>query len=89
MSTEEIRNAVLQVLHRIAPEADLTTLSPDADLREALDIDSFDFLRFVIALHEALGIDIPETDYPKLATLDATVSYLEAALTAAPPAASS
>lgn len=80
MSTEEIRNAVLQALHRIAPEADLTALSPDADLREALEIDSFDFLRFVIALHEALGVDIPEADYPKLTTLNAAVSYLQAAL---------
>jgi acyl carrier protein len=80
MSTEEIRNAVLQALHRIAPEADLTTLSPDADLREALDIDSFDFLRFVIALHETLGVDIPETDYPKLTTLQQVMTYLQAAL---------
>ncbi len=85
MSTEDIRNTVLQALHRIAPEADLTSLSPDDDLREALDIDSFDFLRFVIALHEALGVDIPETDYPKLTTLNAAVSYLQAALAPARP----
>ena len=48
-------------------------------MREQLDIDSFDFLNVVIGLHEALGVDIPEADYPKLATLDGAIDYLDAA----------
>jgi acyl carrier protein len=60
---------------------DLTTLDPSADLREALDIDSMDFLNFVIAVHRRLGVDIPELDYPKLATLDGAVTYLKAKVT--------
>lgn len=49
-----------------------------AALREQLDLDSMDALNFVVALHGALGVEIPETDYPKLVTLDACVEYLAA-----------
>ena len=77
MSEEDIRVVVRQELGNIAPEMDLQTLDPSADLREALDIDSMDFLNFVIAVHHRLGVDIPELDYPKLATLDGAVTYLK------------
>ena len=56
------------------------TIAPTADLREALDIDSMDFLNFVIAVHHRLGVDIPELDYPKLVTLDGAIGYLKAKL---------
>ena len=49
-------------------------------MREALDIDSMDFLNFVIAVHHRLGVEIPELDYPKLVTLGGAISYLEAKL---------
>ncbi|MBR0670466.1 acyl carrier protein [Roseomonas soli] len=61
----------------IAHEADLSTLPGDAGLREALDLDSMDFLNLVAALHERTGRPIPEADYPKLFTLDGIASYLE------------
>jgi acyl carrier protein len=72
-----VRAAVLQVLGEIAPEADLAAVRGDAPLREQLDLDSMDVLNFAIGLHAALGVDIPEVDYGKLATLDACVAYLE------------
>jgi acyl carrier protein len=72
----ELRAAVLRVLGDIAPEADLTSLRSDLTFREQLDLDSMDILNFVVGLHGALGVDIPEADYPKLATLDACVEYL-------------
>jgi len=78
MSDTDIRNVVLEELGNIAPEADLASLDPAADLREALDIDSMDFLNFITAIHHRLGIDIPELDYPKLDTLDGAVAYLTA-----------
>ena len=78
MNAKEIKAAVLAELGNIAPEADLETLDPEADLREALDIDSMDMLNFVTAIHERLGIDIPELDYPKLNTLAGAVAYLSA-----------
>lgn len=71
-----VRDAVLRVLGRIAPEAELSALDARADLREQLDIDSMDFLRFAIGLHEELGIDVPEADYPRLRTMESCVDYL-------------
>ncbi|CAN5915830.1 hypothetical protein BH11MYX4_BH11MYX4_50960 [soil metagenome] len=76
MNRDAIRSSVLASLAAVAPEADPAALAPNADLREALDIDSMDFLRFVVGLHERLHIDIPERDYAKVRTLDACVSYL-------------
>ena len=74
---ERVRATVLRVLGDIAPEADLATVRADVPLREQLDLDSMDILNFAVRLHEALGVDVPEADYGKLATLDACVAYLE------------
>jgi acyl carrier protein len=76
MNEAAIRTILQEELGNIAPEMDLRTLDPSADLREALDIDSMDFLNFVIAVHRRLGVDIPELDYPKLTTLDGALAYL-------------
>jgi acyl carrier protein len=93
MTPEEIRTHVVAALTRVAPElragggAGALALRRDAPLRDQVDLDSMDFLNFVVALHERLGIDIPEADYPRLSSLDAIAEYLEARLghgTAAP-----
>jgi acyl carrier protein len=75
---DEARTAVAHVLGQIAPEADIDTVPADADLTEELDLDSMDFLNFVIALHKATGVNVPETDYTQIASLDAAVAYLRA-----------
>lgn len=77
-SPDEIRAIVLSALGEIAPEADAASIAPGENLREQLDLDSMDFLNFVIAVHERLGIEIPEADYPRLASLDGAVAYLAA-----------
>jgi acyl carrier protein len=76
MTKEEIKTTVLRVLGQIAPEADLSELKPNLRIRDQLDIDSMDLLNFVIALHKELKVEIPEADYPKLATLDGCLNYL-------------
>jgi len=76
MTNEQIRETVLRVLSRIAPEADLTRIKPTARLRDQLDIDSMDLLNFVIGMHKEFDIEIPEAEYPKLATLEGCVDYL-------------
>jgi acyl carrier protein len=76
MNRSDILTVLEEELGNIAPEADFKTLDPAADLREAIDIDSMDFINFVIAIHRRLGVDIPELDYPKLVTLDGAVKYL-------------
>jgi acyl carrier protein len=64
MTEADLRRTVLETLGDIAPEVDLKTPAPDKALRDELDVDPMDFLNFVIALHEKLGVDIPEADYP-------------------------
>ena len=76
MTCKDLTAALIDELGRIAPETDASQLGPNAELREELDIDSMDFLNLVTALSERLKIDIPETDYSKLATLSHAVDYL-------------
>ncbi len=76
LGADQVRRVVLSILGGIAPEVDLSQVRPDADLREELDIDSLDFLRFVVQLHARLGADVPEADYPRIRTLDGCVAYL-------------
>lgn len=78
MDTLEIRNAVTAAIASVAPECAGKSLQPDRLLREQVDLDSLDWLNVVTALHERLGVDIPESDYERLSTLDGIVAYLEA-----------
>lgn len=80
MNSAEIRKVVQEELNNIAPEADLANVNPAGDLREAIDIDSMDFLNFVTALHQRLGVDIPDADAPRLLTLAGARDYLGAKL---------
>lgn len=76
MTPDAARAAILAALGEIAPEADLTQLAPDAELRETLDLDSADFLRFVQDLATRTGVEVPESDYARIATLGGCVEYL-------------
>jgi len=76
MTDDEIRAAVIEALVSVAPEGDFDTLKPDLPLRDQLDIDSYDFLSVIVQLHEHLGVDIPESDYRHLSSLDSVVTYL-------------
>lgn len=76
MTTDEIRQAILDSLTRVAPEIDTASIQPGVGFRDQLDLDSMDFLNFVLALHDRLSVDIPEADYPQLYTLDRSLSYL-------------
>ena len=78
MNREAIRAAVLAALSEVAPEAELDQLEPGAELREVLDLDSIDFLRFVQRLAATTGVEVPESDYAQLATLEGVVAYLAA-----------
>lgn len=75
MKPDDVLRAAKDILSGIAPEADLSALSDDDELREVLDLDSMDFLNFIAALHAATGKDIPEGDYRKLFTLAGIVAY--------------
>lgn len=84
MTADEIRARVLHCLTRVVPEADPASIRADVPLRDQLDIDSMDFMHFVIELDEALHVAVPESDYAEIATLDGCVRYLSARLSGAP-----
>jgi acyl carrier protein len=80
VTRDQLRQAVLDALLKVVPEARAEDIDPSAPLRQHLDIDSMDFMNFVVALDAELGVDVPEGDYGRLATLDACVDYLAARL---------
>ena len=80
MTNEEIRRVFLEDLVSVAPDIDPTTVRDSDHLQDDLEIDSMDFLTLIAALHKRFGLPIPETDYPRLATPGAAVSYIAAQL---------
>jgi acyl carrier protein len=76
MTEEEIKSIVFGELKKIAPESAPEKLKPDDQIREVLDIDSFDSLQFIIALNKKLGIDIAESDYGKTNTLKNLIAFI-------------
>ena len=76
MNEEELRAVVIATLKTIAPEVEEGDLRPDRPLRNQVDLDSMDWLNFLIGLHEKLKVDIPEADYAKLVTLGDVLDYL-------------
>jgi len=83
MTIDEIKNVILEIIRDIDDEADLENLNPSDALRDQLDLDSMDFLDIVMELRKRYQIQIPEADYPQLATLDSCVNYLIPRLKAA------
>ena len=83
MTREEIHAAVLKCLASVVPELDPKSLDESVPFREQLDMDSMDALNFVVALDERLGVAVPESDYPKIATLESCIDYFAAALATA------
>lgn len=78
MTAEELKQVIFRLLGQIAPEADFDVLRPTDDIRQTLEIDSFDFLNFLIALNGEVGVEIPENDYGQVNTLDQLTKYLQA-----------
>ena len=77
MNETEIRQAVLDIIQDVAGLDDLPEIAGDKALRDQLELDSMDFLDIVMELRKRHKIEVPEADYPKLATLDSTVEYIK------------
>jgi len=75
MNEQKLRDSVLAVLQDVAPDMDVATVDPDANFRDQFDFDSMDFLNFAIGLNAKFGVEIPETDYPKLSNLSGCETY--------------
>ncbi|MFV1877338.1 acyl carrier protein [Nioella sp.] len=76
MTPDEIRTAFLQELTNVAPDIEPDTVGPDDHIQDDLGLDSMDVLTLVTALHDRLGVDIPEADYPQIATVALAKVYL-------------
>ena len=76
MTQDEVRKIILDIIHDIAPDEDLSDVKGDVRLRDQLDLDSMDFLDIVMELRKRYKIEVPEDDYMELATLDGCVTYL-------------
>ncbi len=76
MTAEEVRQVVLDIIADIAPDEDLGGLKDEVSLREQIDLDSMDFLDIVMELRKRHKVEVPQEDYPKLATLESCVAYL-------------
>lgn len=77
MTRDQIKDVVLEIIEDIDEDAQLDTLEADKPLRDQLDLDSMDFLDIVMELRKRYKLQVPEEDYPQLASLDSTVNYLE------------
>lgn len=76
MAPEQIREVIIEILAEIAPDEDLSSLDDSQPFREQLELDSMDFLDIVMGLRKRYRVQIPEEDYPELASMDSTVKYL-------------
>ena len=75
MDREQLRSALLQCLGDVAPEVDTAALAPAQPLRRQVDLDSADWLNFLVAVHQATGIEIPDAEAARLDTLDKLVDW--------------
>ncbi len=76
MTNNELMKILLEEICNIAPEMEGVAVDADANLRQAFDLDSMDFLNLVTAIHQRLGIDIPEADYVQFSSLKSAADYL-------------
>ncbi|MFP5459049.1 MAG: acyl carrier protein [Bacteriovoracia bacterium] len=76
MTTDEVRQVVVDIISDITPDEDITSIKDDVSLREQLDLDSMDFLDIVMELRKRHKVEVPAEDYPQLATMASCVSYL-------------
>jgi acyl carrier protein len=72
----DARETVFAAIRKVAPDVDTTTLPTDVDFREEAELDSMDFIGILTAVHEATGVEVPETDYPLITTVDDFAGYL-------------
>jgi len=82
MTNDEIKQVVTDIIADVAPDEDVTNIKPDVRLRDQLELDSMDFLDIVMELRKRHNIEVPEAEYPELASLDSCAAYLSPKFTA-------
>lgn len=77
MTKEEIKTSLLNIISEIVPDEDVMNLEGNTSIRDQIDLDSMDFLDIIMELRKKYQVEIPEEDYPELATMNSSVTYLE------------
>ena len=77
MTRDEVRQVIISILKDIAPDEDVNSIEDDVVLREQIDLDSMDFLDIVMELRKRFNIEVPESDYQELASMDSCIQYLQ------------
>ena len=77
MTRDEVRQVIISILKDIAPDEDVNSIEDDVVLREQIDLDSMDFLDIVMELRKRFNIEVPESDYPELASMASCIQYLQ------------
>ena len=80
MTIEQIKETIIEQILAVAPDIEKEEIEPDANLQRSLEIDSFDFLKVLTALNDELGVDVPESDYAQVDTLEHMADYFKARL---------
>lgn len=75
MTQEQIKAAIIEQILIIAPDIEEADIIPDKNIQRSLEIDSFDFLKILTALNEVIGVEVPESDYAKVDTLEHMSKY--------------
>ena len=75
MNREQIKQTIIEQILQIAPDISEDEIIPDKNIQRSLEIDSFDFLKILTALNEKLGVEVPESDYSKVDTLNNMTEY--------------
>ncbi len=76
MKAHELKDLILDIIHDIAPDEDLSSVDPAVRLRDQIDLDSMDFLDIVMELRKRFKVEVPKDDYPRLESLDSCAEYL-------------
>lgn len=76
MTEDQVKQIVIDIINEIAPDEDTSDLKSEVNLRDQMDLDSMDFLDIVMELRKQHSIEVPEADYPELASLDSCANYL-------------
>jgi acyl carrier protein len=84
MTKDECKKVVLDIIADIAPDEDLSAVKSEVRLRDQLQLDSMDFLDIVMELRKRYGIEVPEAEYPQLASLESCAEYLTPKFNALP-----
>jgi acyl carrier protein len=82
MNEQSMNQTIFSLLKKVAPDTEPQNLQPDDNIRTTLELDSFDYLQFLVAIDEAFGIDTPEEDYGKVENLRSLVDYLQSKMKA-------